>query len=152
MCWRDLTPHPPEGRTFLCFISAQANLSGAPAGHGRIKISLWFVGIVSDMTLKTAEKVSRFATAPSTPDMIFTCQFASFFDASSKFSTRSAKHHNVNYCICYVCEHTKAIASDVHTVLRLQQTWNIIVLFLHFFCLRSLAVESCEMKISEKCR
>lgn len=55
------------------------------------------MGVVSDMSddLKMPKKHSGFTAVQS----ISACQFASFFDASSKFSTRSAQQHIAHYRI-----------------------------------------------------
>lgn len=144
-------------KTGLCFLFIKlASLSQRSVGHSTIKKSLVY-GDSGWCVLKAP--TGFLGSAPSRPRSrhFHGPQFASFFDASSKFSTRSVKQSNnvilgydavfgrSSYTVtdpfkCWETSNRRSVAFIWGP------TWNVIVLLLDVFCLWSLAVQSCDLK------
>lgn len=102
--------HLPESQVFFFYFIIALTIQTDICGHGisfYFFQKVWVFGgscvfwiVVSDMSgwlgLKTAEKVSHIITVQYLWSRSFpVCQFASFFDASSKFSTRSVRQNTM---------------------------------------------------------
>lgn len=130
--------------------------------------SVWYVWMA--WLKNSREGLSRYYS-PVFVEFVFpVCQFASFFDASSKFSTRSGgqnvvKHHTWKTQFFVMCSNVEVKANsslmiDQKTnhvwwslshvwqlrhcslIVLMTSTWNIIVLFLNVLCLWSLVFKS----------